>query len=79
MITVGENPEPPLGRRRVLISHSRWGDDPSALTEDEWGAILRYPLGSPGARANAEAYAAQWAEDKTPRVDQMYIEVDPDA
>jgi hypothetical protein len=78
-VSIGENPQPPPSHRRVLVSHSRWGDNPQALTEDQWGAVQRYQLGVPGARAHAERFAMDWGNLQPFPVEHLYLEIEPDA
>ena len=74
----GADPEPPPSQHRVLISHSRWGDSSTPLTEDEHGAIVRYDRRVPGGFDHAQKFAVDWAARQAFSVETLYIETEPD-
>jgi hypothetical protein len=75
----GTDPDPPAQQRRVLISYTRWGDSPSALTEDERGAIMRYDRSRATGFDHAQDAALDWARRQSFSVENVYIEIDPEA
>ena len=74
----GTDPAPPQSQHRVLISYTRWGDSPSALTEDERGAIMRYDRAQATGFDRAQDAALDWARRQSFSVENVYIEIDPE-